>query len=196
MQHFQTQIFQLAFEIAEAQARSERRVDFQRLFGHGLLPRLRKAGNRAHIMQPVGQLDENHPDILGHGEEHPAEILRLFFLFRFEFDLRQLGHAHNERADLFAEHFADIRFGARRILHDVVQKRRGDRAVIESEIEQNIRHRDRVNDIRLARLALLPVVHFLRIGKRPFQYVRLLRREYLPAAGHQIFHTGTAAIYR
>ena len=31
----------------------------------------------AHIVEPVGDLDEDHPDIPAHGEEHLAQILHL-----------------------------------------------------------------------------------------------------------------------
>ena len=35
---------------------------------------------RAHIVKPVGEFDQNDPDILGHGQQHLAEILRLRML--------------------------------------------------------------------------------------------------------------------
>ena len=35
---------------------------------------------RAHIVQPVGKFDQNDPDILGHCQQHLAEILRLCVL--------------------------------------------------------------------------------------------------------------------
>ena len=35
---------------------------------------------RAHIVQPVGEFDQNDPDVLGHRQQHLAEILRLCML--------------------------------------------------------------------------------------------------------------------
>jgi len=37
-------------------------------------------------MQPVSQLDQNHPDILGHGQDHFSDIICLLFFFAFIFD--------------------------------------------------------------------------------------------------------------
>ena len=34
----------------------------------------------SHIVQSVGQFDENHPDIIGHGENHLPDAFRLAFL--------------------------------------------------------------------------------------------------------------------
>ena len=34
----------------------------------------------AHIVQPVTDLDEDDPDVLGHGQQHFAQILHLLLL--------------------------------------------------------------------------------------------------------------------
>ncbi len=35
---------------------------------------------RAHVVQPVGELDEQHPDVGGDGEQELAEVFGLRFL--------------------------------------------------------------------------------------------------------------------
>ena len=47
-------------------------------------------------MQPVGQFDKDHPDIVGHGQQHLPEIFRLFFLIRPERNLADFRDAFNE----------------------------------------------------------------------------------------------------
>ncbi len=48
---------------------------------------------RAHVVQPVGELDQDHPDVLGHRQQQLAEILGLGSLGRGQLQLRQLGDA-------------------------------------------------------------------------------------------------------
>ena len=45
----------------------------------------------AHVMGAVGELDQDDPDVLGHGHHHLAEVLDLGFLAIAEFQLVELG---------------------------------------------------------------------------------------------------------
>ena len=70
----------------------------------------------------------------------------------------ELGHPVDEHGDLVAEvrpHLLEVVVG---VLHGVVQQRRGDRLRADPEVGEDLRHRDRVRDVRLAALAQLPVV--------------------------------------
>ena len=49
-------------------------------------------------MQTVGELDDDHADILCHRHEDLAEVLRLLLFLRGELDLLQLGHAEDATA--------------------------------------------------------------------------------------------------
>jgi hypothetical protein len=42
---------------------------------------------RPHVVQAVRELDQDHADVLGHGEDHLAEVLGLLFLRGLEGDL-------------------------------------------------------------------------------------------------------------
>ena len=66
---------------------SERNVDFNRFAGDtlalfGFLDRVQ----RTHVMQAVGQLDQQDADILGHRENQLAEIFGLLALDRLAFN--------------------------------------------------------------------------------------------------------------
>ena len=37
-------------------------------------------GRRPHVMQAVGKLDDDNPDIIRHGDEHFTDVFRLLLL--------------------------------------------------------------------------------------------------------------------
>src|SRR3546814_3522655 len=45
---------------------------------------------RAHIVQPVGQLHQQHPDVVRHGEQELAQIFRRPLIFGHGLDLAEL----------------------------------------------------------------------------------------------------------
>ncbi len=57
------------------------------------------------LVQTVGQLDEDHPDVVRQGEEHFPEVLGLLGGAVFE-DAADLGEAVDDAGDLFAKHLS------------------------------------------------------------------------------------------
>ena len=55
----------------------QRRVDLHRLAGDALLLLDRQGVQRAHVVEPVGELDEDDPDVLGHRQQHLSDVLGL-----------------------------------------------------------------------------------------------------------------------
>ncbi len=75
-----TQVFQLPLDPVDTQAGRQGGIDIQGLPGRcHLLVRLLEF-HGPHIVEAVGQLDQDHPDVPGHGQEHLAEILGLHLL--------------------------------------------------------------------------------------------------------------------
>ncbi len=75
----QPKVFKLLLPLPDAQTVGERRINIQRLLGDlFLLFRLHRT-ERAHVVQPVGQLDQHHPDVLDHAEHHFAQRFRFAF---------------------------------------------------------------------------------------------------------------------
>jgi hypothetical protein len=58
----------------------ERRVDLRGLPRDALLLVAGQVLEGAHVVQPVRELDEDHPDVVHHREDHLSEVLGLFLL--------------------------------------------------------------------------------------------------------------------
>ena len=154
----------------------DRRVNFHRLVGFAALLFGRLVLHRPHIVQPVGQLDEDNADILVHRQKHLADILRLLLLFGREGHVGQLGDAADHNRDVRAEGFFQFVERHRRILNDVVQKRRADTVGIHSHSDQDDRTGNRRGNIRITRPADLTSVCLVRhfIGAFNLFYIIIL----------------------
>jgi len=74
-----------------------------------------------HVVQAIGQFDEQHPDVFGHREDELTEIFGLLRLIRLQLDPRQLGHAVDKPADFRTEQLLDVIERGNRVLDRVVQ---------------------------------------------------------------------------
>jgi hypothetical protein len=107
------ELLQLPAHPVHAQALRDRGVDLQRLARDA--PALVRAHHPegAHVVQPVGQLDQDHPDVLGDREHHLAEVLGLGLGLGLELQVRQLGDAIHQVGDLGPELAADALLAGR-----------------------------------------------------------------------------------
>ena len=85
----------------------------------------RQVAQRPHVVQPVGELDHQHPDVAGHRDDHLADGLGLRRLAVL--DLVELGDAVDQRGDLLAEVAAQLVEGVVGVLDRVVQQRGDER---------------------------------------------------------------------
>ena len=141
----------------------QRRVDvhgFQRgqaALGLGLCVK------RAHIVQAVAELDEDDPHVLRHGKQHLAQIfdVRLFLVLNPQGD--DLRQPVNQHGNVRAEFLLDlVQVGlVRAVLHRVVQERSADGIGVQFQTRHNLRHGNRVGDIRFSARAHLPAVHLV-----------------------------------
>ena len=131
---------------------------------------------RAHVVQAVGELDQQDADVLGHRDQHLAEALGLAFARRGELDLRDLGEALDQEADLVAEEAADLARRGEGVLERVVEQTGDHRGRVESHLGEHPRHFQRMDQIGLAREPLLALVH--------------LRREHVGALQHPEIRVG------
>ena len=149
------QVLELLAHLMHAHAAGERRVDFQRLLG-GAAARLgRHVVERAHVVQPVGELDQQHAHVVGDRQQQLAQVFRLLGFLGDEVELLQLGEALDQRADVAPEQAVDLGARGCGILDGVVQQRGGDGRVVELEVGEDRRHFDRMREIRIARGAPL-----------------------------------------
>ena len=103
--------------------------------------RLRFSGGmkceRAHVVQAVGELDQQHPHVVRDGEQELAEVLALRRPLGDEVEPLDLGQAVDERADLGAEDLVDLLERRLGVLDSVVQHGGRDGGVVELEVGED-----------------------------------------------------------
>ena len=121
-------------------------------------PVLRQVVERPHVVEPVGELDEDDADVVDHREQHLAEVLRLPLLARRERDGADLGDPLDEVGDLGAEELLDALDGGQGVLDDVVEEAGRDGHDVELHVGEEVGDLERVDEVGLARVAHLSLV--------------------------------------
>ena len=153
------QLFELVLDLAHPQPVGDGRVDVARFLGDRNPPVLGQVAQGPHVVQPVGQLDQDDPDVIHHGQQHLAEVLGLSFFARREPNGANLGDAFDDMGDLGAEQLTNPVDGRQGVFDDVVEQAGGNRHRVELHVRQKVRNCKRMNQIRLARMAdLAPVL--------------------------------------
>ena len=153
VQRREGQVLELPLHGVHAQPVRQRREDLQHLARLALLLLARQVAQGAHVVQPVGQLDDQDPDVARHGDDHLAHGLGGGGLAVL--DLVQLGHPVDQRRHVVAELAAQFRQRVGGVLDRVVQQRRADGLVVHAQLGQDRGHRERVGDVGVAAQALL-----------------------------------------
>ena len=112
-------------------------------------------GERAHVVQAVGELDDEHAQVAGHRDQHLAHRGRLLGLARVELDALELGDAVDDRRDLAAEVGLDVGERDLGVLDGVVEQGGGDGDLVEADVGDDAGHGERVVDVALAARAQL-----------------------------------------
>ncbi len=167
------EVLELPLDGVHAEAVRQGRVDLQGLARLALLLVAWHVAQRPHVVQPVGELDDQDPDVAGHRHDHLADGFRLGG--GAVLDLVQLGDAVDEGRDVLAELAAQLVERVGGVLDGVVQQRGTDRLGVHAELGEDGRHRERVGDVRVTRLALLVLmpVRRHRVGPLHRPHVRL-----------------------
>ncbi len=128
----------------------EGRVDIHGLAGDGLLALRFQMLEGAHVVQAVGQLDEDDAHVGHHGQQHLAHVLGLAVFAVGELDLVDLGDAFDDVRHLVAESGVDFLAGCGRVFDRIVEQAGGDGRGVELHLGQDFRHFEGVNDVGLA----------------------------------------------
>ena len=169
----QRRILQLPLDLLHAEPVGERRIDLHRLHGFGDLLGGRLVLQRPGVVQPVGDLDEDDADVLGHGHEHLAQVLHLLLFHRGILHARQLGDALNKIRHGLAEQAGDLLKTGVGVLQTVVEQSGGDGVGVEADLRHDLRHGQRVNDIRLAGFAQLVFMLFVGVFISPLDDLQI-----------------------
>ena len=97
-------------------------IKVKRLTGYLELLRGQHGTQSTHVVETVGYLDQDHPDIVAHRQQQLTEILCLRRRLFAEDTAGYLRQAIHDLGDLLAEHVLNILDRIFGILHHVVQK--------------------------------------------------------------------------
>ena len=153
------EILQFDLEALHAEPFGQRRVYLHRLGGDtAALVEVGEVMQRPHVVQPVGQLDQEHADVVRHRQQELAEILGFAARLRTQLDLRELGDTVDQLRHFLAEEVLDLLQGGDRVLDRVVQQGGDDGGAIQAIFGQDAGNLERMGEVRIARGAGLRAV--------------------------------------
>ena len=142
----------------QPQAVGQGRVDVHGLLGNErLLVGLLKLQG-AHVVQAVGQLDQDHPDVLGHGQDHLADVFGLGLFLGLEGDEAYFGDPVHDVGHFLAEKLLQLVHGGLGVLHGVVEQARGDGGGVQAHVGQDAGGFQGMGQVGFAGKAHLPGV--------------------------------------
>jgi hypothetical protein len=152
------QVLQLVLDLAHPEPPGQRRVDVHGLARDAHPAVVGEVAQRPHVVETVGQLDQDDADVVHHGQEQLAEVLGLPLLRGRERDLADLGHALHDVEDVVAEILLDALGVGEGVLQHVVEQAHRHAGRVHAHVGQDGRHLERMHEVRLARGAGLPLV--------------------------------------
>ncbi len=168
------QVLEFGLDPGHAEAVGQRRIDLPGLGGDAdpLLRRQRIQG--AHVVQPVGQFDDDDPGVLGDREQEFPVVFDLLFRGGAEGEVGDLGEPVHDPGHLRTELLGDLLGADVGVFHHGVQQGGHHRYGVELLLDQGLGDRDAVGDEILPRDPLLAPV---RGGAEPERAVNLLQIE-------------------
>ena len=184
----EAEVFELRLDFVEPQTVGQRRIDVKRLTGNLVLLVGRLRLQCAHVVQAVGNLDEDDANVVAHGEQQFLEVLglgRSLFAKDAAADFRQ--SVYNLR-NLGTEDVLDVLNGVVGVFDDVVEQGRANAGGAQPDFAaRNLCYGDGVHDVWFARqsahtLVCLPgkvegfgnEVHFLAVARSQIVVQQLL----------------------
>jgi hypothetical protein len=150
MQRGEREVLELPLDGVDAETVRERGVDLEGLLGLLDLLLLGHRRQRAHVVQAVGQLDEDDPDVRGHRHHHLPVVLGLRLVARLERDAGELGDAVDQAGDLLAELGLHLLQRGGGVLDRVVQQGGAQRLRVQPHARADLGDADGVGDEVLA----------------------------------------------
>ena len=151
VQGAEAEVLELDAHVVHAQAQGDGGVHLQGLAGDAAALVHLQHAQGAHVVQAVRQLDQDHADVLGHGQGHLLEVLGLGLGLGAELDLGQLADAVDQLGHGVAELGADGAFVDAGVLDDVVQHGRHQALMVHVHVGEDAGDRQRVGDVGLRR---------------------------------------------
>ncbi len=158
LQRLERQLFQLVLDDGHAEAIGDGGVDVEGFLGDAGPALLGQVVERPHVVQAVGQLHHDDPDVVHHGEQHFPEVFRLPLLFGRERDGAQLRDPFDDVGHVGAEGLLDFLDGGEGVLYHVVQEAGGDGDDVQPHVGEDVGHFQRMDEVGLTGVAHLSLV--------------------------------------
>jgi hypothetical protein len=155
---FEAQILELDAHGVHAQPVGDGRVDFQGFLGDAPALLAGQHFKCAHVVQAVGELDQDHANVAGHGHGHLLEVLGLGFGLGLELHLGQLADPVHQLGDGFAKLRGERFLGNAGVFDDVMQHRGHQALMVHVHISKDVGYREGMGDVGFTAAPTLAVV--------------------------------------
>ncbi len=173
LEELERQVLELGLDAGHAESMRQRGVDLASLEGDAAPPLRRQVLERAHVVEPVGELDDDDSRVFRDREEQFPVVLDLLLRARPEGEARDLGESVYDAGDLAAELLGDVLRAHIGIFDDIVQERRRDGGAVEQLFRENEGDRDGVRHEVFARHSLLSPMRGRAEAKRPLDQIEI-----------------------
>ncbi len=190
----EAQVLELGTQAVHAQAIGDGCIDLEGFAGNPAALFRPERAQGAHVVQTVGELDQDHPDVLGHGQGHLLEVLGLSLCLALELHLSQLADPVNQIRDGLAELRGQCFLGDPGVLDHVVQHGGHQALMVQAHVGEDARYRERVGDVGFAAAPGLPVVGLLGIEVGAAHLIDLLGLEIALEPVGEYFNSGHATL--
>ena len=106
--------------------------------------------DRPHVVETVGELDQQDAHVLRHRDEHLAHRGGLLRFPGVELQPVELGDTVDDRGEVGTEVGDEVLDRDRGVLDRVVQQRRREGDIVEAEVGEDRRDAERMRDVRVA----------------------------------------------
>jgi hypothetical protein len=186
LEDLEREILELPLDLPDPEALGKRGVDLLRLAGDPELLLRRQAVQGPHVVEAIGELDEDDPDVLGHRQEHLADVLGLLLLMAVGAEPRQLRHAVDEPGDLGTEAILDVGEAVLGVFGDVMEDRGSHRDRVDPELGRDLGRGDRMRHVWFAGRPPLALVGLHREIERPLDRLEVGLRIVLPDGSDEL----------
>jgi hypothetical protein len=117
--------------------------------GDGLLLQSRLVAEGSHVVEPVGKFHDDHPDVIGHGEDHLSHVLGFLLLGAAELHLADFGNPVHDVGGFLAEEPFDLAQFRARVLDGVVEETGCHADHIHFHLGEEVSHLQGMGKVRL-----------------------------------------------
>jgi len=173
----EAQVLEFHAHRMHAQAVGDGGVDFQGFLGDAAAFLAGQHFQGAHVVQAVGELDQDHADVAGHGHGHLLEVFGLGLGFGLEVHLGQLADPVDQLGHGLAELGDQSFLGNAGVLDDIMQHRGHQALMVHVHVGEDVGYREGVGDVGFTAAPTLAVMGLFGIEIGAANQVDLVRAE-------------------